>query len=58
MLSSFYMLALGLVISSSVFIIELFEAKVKSTKWYNKVFRKYILLVVSLWRKLKLVESR
>lgn len=38
-LSSFYILALGLVISTLSLLIELFEAKVKSTSWYNKIHR-------------------
>lgn len=37
-LSSFYILALGLVISAFTFIIEVFGFKVKSTSWYNNKF--------------------
>ncbi|XP_037050215.1 uncharacterized protein LOC119084371 isoform X1 [Bradysia coprophila] len=39
-LSSFYILALGLVIAAISFIVELIEAKVKSTNWYNKSSKK------------------
>lgn len=35
-LSSFYLLGLGLVIAAICFLIELTEDKVKSTRWYNR----------------------
>lgn len=39
-LSSFYILGLGLFISFLSFLIELLEAKVKSTTWYNDINKK------------------
>ncbi len=36
-LSSFYILGLGLVIAGFCFVIELIEAKVKSSSWYRKL---------------------